>query len=345
MGNATPAPLSAEAGEPAGEVAEFTADVTSAVRYGDSFISRAGDQLFAGPDDEPNRNSREISSECGELSATDDVVVLPCPDGIHVLAQDGDSAAVVGQGSAYTSAVGLPDGRIIGHRADSNRVDVYDPKGEQSADFTVSSHGSQMLAMPGDDDLLLEINVPETSITEIQLDEERSGSSLRIGIGVGKVAAGDNGVIAAADTMGNQLMIYTATDVIRLHQMFPVDDSPWAVHIDNDRELVWITSTATATLTGWDISGGTGIKVAELPVVESPLSLTEDGSGGFVVFSGEGHGAQSISGDDVDAAIDAGREAADAERDVLAPIDPVDRLPSGRDTSPAGSQEESSDAN
>lgn len=341
MGNATPAPLSAEAGEPAGEVAEFSANITSAVRTGDRFLSRDGDTLYSGTAAEPDMNSTDIAPECGELSGYRNTVVLPCSDGIHVLAPNGNTTAVVGQAHSYTSAVGLPDGRIAGHRAESNVIDVYGPDGEQSSDFQVSNHGSQLIAVPGDEDLLLEVNSPETSITEVELGEERSGSSLRVGLGVGKVAAGTNGLIAAADTIGNQLMIYTATDVIRLHQSFPVDESPWAVTVDSERDLVWITSTATGTLTGWDVSSGTGIKVAELPVVEAPHSLTRDGSGGFVVFSGEGHGVQAISNDDIEAAIEDGQEAADAERELLAPFDPVDRLPSGRD----GSQQSTAESN
>src|SRR5699024_1013174 len=142
-----------------------------------------------------------------------------------------------GRGTAYSAAVGLDDGRIVGHRRDSDRVDVFGADGEQADDFAVSRTGSRLLSVPSDREsaVLLEINRAETSVHEIVLDESRPGPGLRAGIGVGPAAVGSDGIVAAVDVKGGQLLIYTAGDVVRLHISAPVPEGPWAVAVDSAR--------------------------------------------------------------------------------------------------------------
>ncbi|MBV7295455.1 hypothetical protein KRX51_05920 [Corynebacterium sp. TAE3-ERU12] len=328
MGNATAAPPSAPSTSPAGKVVDLDYEVTNAVQIDDRILARAGDKVISGTPTKPAVNTTDIDPACGDLAPAGGVAVLPCPDGIHVLADDGSTAALVGRGTAYSSAVGLDDGRILGHRADSERLDVYGPGGELDTDFKASRVGSQLVPVPGDKDLVLEINSPETSIHELEIAEDRLGSSLRVGLGVAEAAVGDDGTIAVTDATGSQLMIYTATDVIRLHQSFPVPQSPWAVVVDNQRNLVWVSSTAEGIITGWDISSGQGVKVAELEAVTDPRAMVLS-DGGLVVYSAAGDGVQRISATELNEAIAAMADTADQERELLAPGPAKDRLPTG----------------
>ncbi|WP_295625967.1 hypothetical protein [uncultured Corynebacterium sp.] len=335
MGNATPKPAaSSDAAEPAGEVTALDAGVTGALRVGDRILLRAGDSVLSGTPDDPAMDVNDVDAACGELAPAGDVAVLPCPDGIHVLTSDGSGTAVIGRGDAYTAAVGLSDGRIIGHRADSDRVDVFGADGEHADDFAVSRHGSQLLSVPSDRDgaVLVEVNRPETSLHEIILDESRAGSGLRAGIAVGPVDVGSDGTIAAVDARGGQLLIYTADDVIRLHNSTPVPEGPWAVMVDVPRGLVWVTSTVDGLLTAYDITTGTALQAAQLPTVADAQALAPAGRGGLVAYSATGDGAQVIDAATIDAALEEGREDLEAERELMDPREPVDRLPSGEDS-------------
>ena len=334
MGNATPVPAASPAAPDTaiGKAKKIDEGITDAVLVGDRVVLKAGDKMFAGPLNNPIERSMKLDAKCGELAPGGPNALLPCEDGIHVITDQATEAAVVGRGTNYSAAVGLEGGRIIGAHADSNVVDVFGADGELASDFKAANNGSQLVVIPkADNDAdvkLLEVNRPETSVHELKLDESRAGSALRAGIGVGKVASGDH-VIAAADTKGNQLLIYTATDIIRLHQAAPAPEAPWAVAVDESRGIVWVTSTKVNKLTGYDISSGTPVKVADINTVADPQSIvaTEDGQIG--VFSATGDGAQIFDSADVDKAIADFKQDAEKIREEMSVREPSDKLPTG----------------
>lgn len=334
MGNATPVPAASPAAPDTaiGKAKKIDEGITDAVLVGDRVVLKAGDKIFAGPLNNPIERSMKLDAKCGELAPGGPNALLPCEDGIHVITDQATEAAVVGRGTNYSAAVGLEGGRIIGAHADSNVVDVFGADGELASDFKAANNGSQLVVIPkadSDADVkLLEVNRPETSVHELKLDESRAGSALRAGIGVGKVASGDH-VIAAADTKGNQLLIYTATDIIRLHQAAPAPEAPWAVAVDESRGIVWVTSTKVNKLTGYDISSGTPVKVADINTVADPQSIvaTEDGQIG--VFSATGDGAQIFDSADVDKAVADFKQDAEKIREEMSVREPADNLPTG----------------
>lgn len=334
MGNATPVPAASPAAPDTaiGKAKKIDEGITDAVLVGDRVVLKAGDKMFAGPLNNPIERSMKLDAKCGELAPGGPNALLPCEDGIHVITDQATEAAVVGRGTNYSAAVGLEGGRIIGAHADSNVVDVFGADGELASDFKAANNGSQLVVIPkADNDAdvkLLEVNRPETSVHELKLDESRAGSALRAGIGVGKVASGDH-VIAAADTKGNQLLIYTATDIIRLHQAAPAPEAPWAVAVDESRGIVWVTSTKVNKLTGYDISSGTPVKVADINTVADPQSIvaTEDGQIG--VFSATGDGAQIFDSADVDKAVADFKQDAEKIREEMSVREPSDKLPTG----------------
>ena len=334
MGNATPVPAASPAAPDTaiGKAKKIDEGITDAVLVGDRVVLKAGDKIFAGPLNNPIERSMKLDAKCGELAPGGPNALLPCEDGIHVITDQATETAVVGRGTNYSAAVGLEGGRIIGAHADSNVVDVFGADGELASDFKAANNGSQFAVIPkADNDAdvkLLEVNRPETSVHELKLDESRAGSALRAGIGVGKVASGDH-AIAAADTKGSQLLIYTATDVIRLHQAAPAPEAPWAVAVDESRGIVWVTSTKVNKLTGYDISSGTPVKVADINTVADPQSIvaTEDGQIG--VFSATGDGAQIFDSADVDKAIADFKQDAEKIREEMSVREPTDKLPTG----------------
>ena len=131
------------------------------------------------------------------------------------------------------------------------------------------------------------------------------------------------------DVKGGQLLIYTAGDVVRLHNSTPVPEGPWAVAVDSARNLVWVTSTVDGVLTAYDISTGTALKAAQLPTVADAQALVVTADGDLVAYSASGAGAQHVTAGDVDKALEEGKADLDAERELMNPREPKDRLPSG----------------
>ncbi|GAB3943770.1 hypothetical protein GCM10028828_11830 [Corynebacterium tapiri] len=81
---------------------------------------------------------------------------------------------------------------------------------------------------------------------------------MRVGLGVGTLNAGPEETAVVSDTRGNQLFLYTAGDVVRLHQTAPTEPSPYATAWYNDR--AWIASTANNVAQSFDVSGGVPVE-------------------------------------------------------------------------------------
>lgn len=340
MGNATPIPAASgqqNQAELPGQIIPLPDHITSAAVVGDRVLLKSDKKIFAGNLQNPAEQTADLSAKCGDLSASGMVGIIPCDDGIHVLNKQGGSTAVVGEGVAYSSAVGLENGRIIGHRADNSDIEVFGDDGEHAAEFAAARHGSDLIAVPNPDggeiSRLMEINRNETSVHDIRLDDNRLGSSLRAGIGVAKGVAAPDGTVFATDAKGNQLLVYTLTDVIRLHEAAPVPEAPWAIAFDTSRNIVWVTSTKEGKLTGWEVSSGTPIKVAELNTVADPQSMVALADGRLAVYSASGAGMQVLTADDVKKAIEDGAGSADEQRKMMDVREPANNLPAGDNAS------------
>ena len=113
-------------------------------------------------------------------------------------------------------------------------------------------------------------------------------------IGVGQIAAGEDGLVIASDTLGDQVAVYTATDVIRLHQTAPVAASPWGVAWDAGRDLAWVASTTGNVLASYDISSGVPEQVHTLTSVADAHHIAVLPDGTLIAVSATGDGLQVI---------------------------------------------------
>lgn len=97
-----------------------------------------------------------------------------------------------------------------------------------------------------------------------------------------------------SDNLGPQLAVYTADDVIRLHQTAPVDESPWGVAWDDVHDLAWISSTAENSLVAYDISTGVPVEEHRLDTVADVHNVVVLSDGTLVAASATGDGLQVI---------------------------------------------------
>lgn len=290
MGNATPAASPAE-GDVAGEVLEI-GQVSDLVVAGDTLAARVGDELKVGTlaDFRSGDVVATDAAGCTDLTATGELIVLTCAAEVRILGDDQPTPDTVTLEAPAQTAVVTTTGEIVAAPQGTEDIQVY-RDGELTEGFPVAGTTDELLALPRDgrEDAILRINRSETRIQDVRWHEGRQGGTLRAGLGVGSMGGGPGEVAVVSDTVGNQVLIYTADDVIRLQQTAPTSPSPWAAAWDG--ELAWISSTATNTAVGYDISGGVPVQESEVPTIAdvramaaTPEGLVLGGSRGLQII-------------------------------------------------------------
>ena len=152
----------------------------------------------------------------------------------------------------------------------------------------------QAVPVEGQEDTVVRVCSFDTTIQQLDWHGKREGGTLRVGLGVGKVAGGEDGLILAADSTGSQLLVYTSDDIIRLHQMAPVPKGPWDASWDPSNRLAWVSSTAENLATGYDISQGVPLKRAQVRTVPDARSIVSLDDGTLILASATGAGLQIV---------------------------------------------------
>ncbi len=244
----------------------------------------------------------ELPANCGDLNASADTFVLACGD--RVLLVDAATGDVEMRSLANTdadpaeSAVLTSTGELVVGSAEDNKVLVFEAGSDEPAEtITVAGQTSQLLAVPveGTDDSVVRSSFTSTTIQDIHWRDGEQGGTLRVGLGIGQMAVGDNGVVLASDNRGGQIAVYTATDVVRLHQMTPVAGSPWGVAWDSERDLAWVSTTTDNLLHGLDLSTGVPEEKVTLDTVADVHNVIALADGTLVLASATGEGLQIIT--------------------------------------------------
>ncbi|GAB3074823.1 hypothetical protein [Corynebacterium aquatimens] len=312
MGNAEPAD-SPPASAPDGEVVEFAAVTDMELTRDVLGVVSEGSVKIGSLEDIRNGSgaSYEYGSACGDLTANAGKFVGVCNGTVRVFDEKSETSFTPKE--PVTVAAMLSDGRVIAGSSQTEKVWIYpaDASGEakpeksfpvaRPSDFVVAGELPQGWKYAGKEggDAVVRVNRFDTTIQDLQPADARQGGTLRVGLGVGQVAAGREGLVLASDTTGNQLFVYTTDEVIRLHQTVPTQDSPFAVAWDNSKSLAWAASTATNTAAGYDLSHGVPRATSSIATVANARNMVILDDGTIVVASFSGDGLQIIAPDQV----------------------------------------------
>ncbi len=298
MGNAEPAesPATSETGDPDGEVVAFDA-VRDLDATGDTLGVRTENSLIIGTAEELARGggaTHDLDASCGDVSANAGSFAVACDGEVRVF---GEREETIATDHPVTSATVTTTGEVLAG-SDTERTVWLFRDGEEADAFSVARETDQLQAVPvaGQEDAVVRVCSFDTTIQDLDWTGSRQGGTLRVGLGVGKISAGD-GTVLAADATGSQLLVYTTDDIIRLHQMAPVPEGPWDTAWDAQRELAWVTSTAENRLTGYDISQGVPLERQSLRTVANARSIASLDSGTLVLGSATGDGLQFLDPD------------------------------------------------
>lgn len=294
MGNAAPA-QSPDAADPTGTVVPVAGSIstvlplddgTIAIQTTDSpavLIGSVADGSFT------EEHSVEVPANSGSMApGANGTVLVPTPEGLLRISADG-KADTVGDTGAVTAVAELSDGRLLTGAGDGT-VQVRDAAGAESKRLPSLAGIDQLAAV---DNRAVALSRADTVVANVYPDESEIGPNLRGGKASGTIAVSPQGWIAVSDTTGNALQIFS-TDPVRLHQYFPVGKAPWAVTVDPESQLVWVTLTAENRVAAYDISSGSGEEVASLPTLAQPDAIALSRSGDLLVGSGAGKGLQII---------------------------------------------------
>lgn len=280
--------------EPAGVVSPLQAVTSLVAAPGtDSLVALADDGstlLVLDDGTEPRRVALPTAA----------VTVVPGPDGsvlapasnvvLQVDVSDGNLTEHPVDGDAR-SAVVLDDGRwAVG--TGQGRVLVLDPaSGEVQQEITGLASADALVVTDG---ILGVLDRRQTSLTEIDLEEDRLGVALRAGIGATNMISDPFGRVTIADSTGNELQVYTLDSLI-MRQRYPAGRGPFGLVYDETRDLVWVTSTGTNEVVGYDLSTGIPRERHRFATVQQPDSVAVDPrDASVVVASATGGGLQRI---------------------------------------------------
>ena len=244
----------------------------------------------ANPTDEPRQV--DIDDSCDNISSPSPGVAVACQDKAIELGPDGKEKRSLEVDGKVTTVTFLDNGKAVLGKAGEDKAHFYDKDGNETGDAIVSrSIDEAVLVKPhGRGQRVALIDRGQTSIHDVNVDDGSLNASLRIGQGVGQVAAGrgDDGVVIASDTRQNQMLVYTMNDVVRLHQSAPTKESPWAVTWDSKRKLAWVGSTERNSLSAFRIDSGAPAKVAEVVAPSYARAALDTANGAVVVVTKDG---------------------------------------------------------
>lgn len=301
MGSASPVESPAST-DPAGEVTEFDA-ITDMDLTGDTLGVRTAAGLFVGTLDDilaGEVSPITLDDSCTEVSAHDGVFTVACGTTVRMIDENGAEETLELEEPA-NAAVRISNGDVVTASGTEGQAWVY-RGGALDADFQVQDSTDQLIVVAHDDDEaddVVRIGREMTTIQDIDLENDRGGGTLRVGLGVAQMAPGEDGLVVVADNMADQLAIYTAGEVIRLHQTAPVDPAPWGVAWDPAKDLAWITSLEKNTAAGYDISNGVPLEQARLDTVADAQNMVVLADGTLVIASASGDGLQVVSPDSI----------------------------------------------
>jgi DNA-binding beta-propeller fold protein YncE len=118
---------------------------------------------------------------------------------------------------------------------------------------------------------------------------------LRAGDGSTNAVTDRFGRVLVADTRGGALLAFSM-DPLLMRQRYPVKGAPYGLAYDPERDLAWVTLTATNEVVGFDVTGGQPEEKYRFPTVQQPDNVAVDPtSGRVIVASATGKGIQVIA--------------------------------------------------
>ncbi|WP_157440120.1 YncE family protein [Actinokineospora inagensis] len=240
------------------------------------------------------------------LSTAPRVVTLPGPTGSLTSGGDGVLLAAV---PGKVVRISVPGGGVSESAVDGS---VVDAAAYQGGTLVAVRDRKQVTVLDGDKTrtisggLLSADQVYSVGSGAAVLDRLRNavfqldvangtiGQGLRAGQGATNGVVDKWGRVLVTDTRGGALLAFSLNPLL-MRQRYPVPGSPYAIAYDPNRDLVWVTLTATNEIVAFTAGGDEPVERHRYPTVAQPDAVAVDpASGRVVVASGNGGGVQVV---------------------------------------------------
>jgi hypothetical protein len=97
-----------------------------------------------------------------------------------------------------------------------------------------------------------------------------------------------------ADTAGDEVLVFTVRPAVTRTASVPAPGKPYGLALDDARDRLWVTETATNQLAEYAVGQSNLVLVARFPSVREPNSVAVDTSSGRVFVAGRADGVIQI---------------------------------------------------
>ncbi|MGB3886894.1 MAG: hypothetical protein WA934_12475 [Gordonia sp. (in: high G+C Gram-positive bacteria)] len=139
----------------------------------------------------------------------------------------------------------------------------------------------------------------QSAVAPVDIDTGELKAALRAGDGATESTVDDYGRVLVSGTRNNQVLAFYGQPIM-MRLRAPVAESPYALAFDNQRKLLWVSTTANNEVTAYDLSTGEAIEKHRFASVPQVTSIDVDpASGNLLLVSGRDGALQVVTPDNV----------------------------------------------
>jgi DNA-binding beta-propeller fold protein YncE len=193
-------------------------------------------------------------------------------------------------GTVPHDASEAPNGTVFVANEHGGTVTVL--RGDQIVKVFTDSVQPAGLAASGNSMGLLDVR--KNDLTVYDTDSLTIIGSTPAGAGPTHLLADKHGRLIAADTRGGAVLVFTTRPAPMQVGSVPQAGEPYGIAYDPVRDRVWVASSGTNEVIGYDVREPTPREVARIPTVQNPYSLGVDSTTGRLFIAGVTAGVVQI---------------------------------------------------
>jgi hypothetical protein len=183
--------------------------------------------------------------------------------------------------------VGTADGRVLVLDTDLSPVREIDGF-VRVDDITVAPDSADLSS-----EQVVVLDRAQSSVTPINLTDGDLGPALRAGNGATNSTVDHFGRVLVANTRDGEIIGFFGSPLV-MRFRYPVPGGPYAVDYDDERNLMWVSTTANNEVVAYDLSGGEPAEMRRLQAVAQPDTIAVDDATGTVYVLSQRGGLQII---------------------------------------------------
>ena len=220
-----------------------------------------------------------------QLAASGGPVLVPVESAnalVRVDLPDGRAEPPVITGTSPHDAAQAPNGTVFVSNELGGTVSVL--RGDTVVEIFTDSVQPAGLAAAGTS--MGMVDVRKNTLTIYDADRLTIVGSAPAGAGPTHLVADRHGRLIAIDTRGNTIRVFTALPAPREVGSVAQPGGPYGVTYDPVRDRLWVASSGTNEVVGYDMTTASPREVQRLPTIQNPYTIGVDSTTGRLFIAG-----------------------------------------------------------